>query len=116
MGGIIVFGALQRWWLEPLLLQMSSNSIIFWSHSSHRSYSQSTYLGAQVESLPQASRYFLVTGALAGGGLTLIANAPNAAGFAVLQKRFHDGLDSWLLFKGVLIPTLIAVIVYLISF
>ncbi len=118
LGGIIVFGALQRWWLEPLLLQMSSTALFFGATAltAVTDNAALTYLGAQVESLPQASRYFLVTGALAGGGLTLIANAPNAAGFAVLQKRFHDGLDSWLLFKGALIPTLIAVIVYLMNF
>lgn len=118
LGGIIVFGSLQRWWLEPLLMQMSS-TVLFFGATALTAFTDNaalTYLGAQVESLPQASRYFLVGGALAGGGLSLIANAPNAAGFAVLQKRFNDGLESWLLFKGALIPTLITVIVYLINF
>lgn len=118
LGGIIVFGSLQRWWLEPLLLQMSS-TVLFFGATALTAVTDNaalTYLGSQVENLPEVSRYFLVAGALAGGGLTLIANAPNAAGFAVLQKRFDDGLEAWLLFKGALIPTLITVIIYLISY
>ena len=40
-----------------------------------------TYLGSLVEDISDQSKYSLVAGAVAGGGLTVIANAPNPAGF-----------------------------------
>lgn len=51
----------------------------------------------------------LVAGAVAGGGLTVIANAPNPAGVALLKNGFADetvGAGGLLL--GALLPTGIA--------
>ena len=77
LGGIIVFGAYQKWWLEPLLSSMS-DALLFKGATLLTAITDNaalTYLGSQVPSLSEASRYALVAGAIAGGGLTVIANA-----------------------------------------
>ena len=67
-------------------------------------------LGSQVEGLSEAFKRALVAGAVTGGGLTVIANAPNPAGFAILRGSFeHETIDPLTLFLAALPPTLIAV-------
>ena len=50
---------------------------------------------------------------MTGGGLTVIANAPNPAGQALLG-RFFDGaiLPVWGSFVGALVPTIVAIIAF----
>ena len=53
-----------------------------------------------------------VAGAVAGGGLTMIANAPNPAGVGMLQdaKAFGgEGISPSGLFLGALVPTAVAI-------
>jgi hypothetical protein len=51
----------------------------------------------------------LMAGAVAGGGLTVIANAPNPAGVALLRRGFADeSIGAVGLFAVALGPTLIA--------
>lgn len=110
LGGIIMFGEFQRWWLAPLLSEMESLHLYFGASAltAITDNAALTYLGSQVEGLSDLSKYYLVAGAIAGGGLTIIANAPNAAGFSILQKRFPDGLNPLRLLLAALLPTLIA--------
>lgn len=112
LAGIIMFGPLQKWWLQPLLSQMSQLTLYFGASvlTAVTDNAALTYLGSQVEGLSDISKYYLVAGALAGGGLTIIANAPNAAGFSILQKRFPQGLNPLWLFVAALIPTLVALV------
>jgi hypothetical protein len=49
----------------------------------------------------------VVAGAVAGGGLTVIANAPNPAGQSLLGKFFPDGVSPLGLFLGALPATVI---------
>jgi len=111
LGGIVMFGAFQRWWLEPLLARLEPTTLFLAATglTAITDNAALTYLGSQVATLPEAAKYFLVAGAIAGGGLTIIANAPNAAGYSVLQKYLPDGLNPVFLFLGALIPTLVAV-------
>ncbi|MGZ3747099.1 MAG: putative Na+/H+ antiporter [Pseudobdellovibrionaceae bacterium] len=113
LGGIIVFGSFQRWWLEPLLESMSE-ALLFKGATLLTSITDNaalTYLGSQVPSLSEASRYALVAGAIAGGGLTVIANAPNPAGFSILNHKFPGGnVNPLKLFAAAIIPTFVAVI------
>jgi hypothetical protein len=54
-------------------------------------------------------KYALVSGAVTGGGLTIIANAPNPAGFSILKDSFgKEGISPLMLLLSALIPTLIA--------
>jgi Na+/H+ antiporter NhaD/arsenite permease-like protein len=69
-----------------------------------------TFLGSQV-SLTELSRYSLLAGAVAGGGLTVIANAPNPIGYSLTEEAFREeGFSSLKLAKGALVPTVIALI------
>jgi Na+/H+ antiporter NhaD/arsenite permease-like protein len=68
-----------------------------------------TYLGSQIEEVTAAFQYALVAGAVAGGGLTVIANAPNPVAFSVLQDRFgNDGINPLKLIITAAVPTLVA--------
>jgi len=112
LGGIIVFGSFQKWWLEPLLSSMSDD-LLFKGATALTAITDNaalTYLGSQVPSLSIDSRYALVAGAIAGGGLTVIANAPNPAGFSILNHKFPGGNVSPVkLFVAALLPTAVAV-------
>ena len=64
---------------------------------------------ALVEGLSDEFKYYLVAGAVTGGGLTIIANAPNPAGAAILKSHFQDNsIDPRFLFLGALVPTIIS--------
>jgi Na+/H+ antiporter NhaD/arsenite permease-like protein len=68
-----------------------------------------TYLGSQVPDLTNLSKHALVAGAVVGGGLTVIANAPNPAGYSILQKSFRGkSISAAKLFAAALVPTLVA--------
>ncbi len=68
-----------------------------------------TYLGTLVPSLDGVGQYMLVAGAVAGGGLTVIANAPNPAGYSILAPCFgEDGVQPGKLFLAALPFTVIA--------
>lgn len=113
LGGIIVFGSYQRWWLEPLLSSMSDATLFKGATllTAITDNAALTYLGSQVPSLTPESRYALVAGAIAGGGLTVIANAPNPAGFSILNHKFPGGnVNPLKLFAAAIIPTTVAVI------
>ncbi|UOF01577.1 putative Na+/H+ antiporter [Bdellovibrio reynosensis] len=111
LGGIIQFGAFQKWWLAPLL--SSLNDLFLFSGAvaltAITDNAALTYLGSQVESLSDSSKYALVAGAIAGGGLTIIANAPNAAGYNILSNKFPKGLSPLHLLAAALAPTAVAV-------
>jgi hypothetical protein len=50
----------------------------------------------------------VLAGAVAGGGLTVIANAPNPAGQSILVSRFGDeGISAVKLFLWAILPTVI---------
>ncbi|MBX3033144.1 MAG: putative Na+/H+ antiporter [Bdellovibrionaceae bacterium] len=111
LGGIIVFGPFQTWWLKPLLVSLSDQALFVGATllTAVTDNAALTFLGSQVESLSESARYALVAGALAGGGLTVIANAPNPAGYSILQNRFPDGsMNPLKLLMGALLPTLVA--------
>lgn len=112
LAGIIVFGSFQSWWLQPMLTSLNEMALFFGATAltAVTDNAALTYLGSQVEGLSEASKYYLVAGAIAGGGLTVIANAPNAAGYNILQAQFPGGMNPLALLKAAAIPTLIAVV------
>ncbi len=115
LGGLVVLGGPQRWWLEPILTKLDSFAL-FASGLGLTAVTDNaalTYLGSQVPGLSEASKYALVAGSVAGGGLTVIANAPNPAGYGILNSSFgEDGISPHLLLKGALIPTIIAALCF----
>ena len=111
LAGLVVVGGLQQWWLEPLVSGMSANAL-FWGAMGLTAITDNaalTYLGSLIPNLPAASQYSLVAGAVAGGGLTVIANAPNPAAVALLRHGFKESsIGPAGLFAGALLPTLVA--------
>lgn len=111
LGGLVVLGTLQRWWLQPVLASLSNVSLFAGATilTGFVDNAALTYLGAQVPGISELTKYALVAGAVTGGGLTVIANAPNPAGFAILRGSFGDeGISPIGLFLNATIPTLIA--------
>lgn len=117
LAGLIVFGSFQKWWLEPVILNLNEK-LLFLVSSSLTAITDNaalTYLGSQVETISEISKWALVSGALVGGGLTILANAPNPAGFSILSSKFPDStLNSGKLFLAALLPTLVAGLCFLI--
>jgi hypothetical protein len=115
LGGLVTLGGLQEWWLQPLLSSMSTSAVYYGATAltAITDNAALTYLGSLVEGLSDEFKFALVTGAVTGGGLTVIANAPNPAGMSILQGYFKDGTVSPLgLFAAALPPTLVAILAF----
>ncbi|PRC91614.1 putative Na+/H+ antiporter [Solimicrobium silvestre] len=111
LGGLVVLGSLQQWWLQPLISQMSSGTLFFGAIglTALTDNAALTYLGSLVDGISDTAKYALVAGAVTGGGLTVIANAPNPAGFSILKECFDEQSISPLnVFLAALVPTAIA--------
>lgn len=111
LAGLVVLGGQQQWWLQPLLMKMSNDAVFFGATilTAFTDNAALTYLGSLVEGLSDEFKYALVTGAVTGGGLTIIANAPNPAGISILGKYFDDeSVNPLGLLIAALPPTLIA--------
>ena len=112
LAGLVVLGGQQQWWLEPLLRGMDANTVYFGATvlTAVTDNAALTYLGSLVQGLSDDFKYALVAGAVTGGGLTVIANAPNPAGFAILRGQFDDqAIHPLGLLLAALPPTLVAV-------
>lgn len=111
LAGLVVLGGQQQWWLQPVLMNMSSDAVFFGAAvlTAFTDNAALTYLGSLVEGLSHDFKYALVAGAVTGGGLTIIANAPNPAGIAILRGHFEDAAVHPLgLLFAALPPTIIA--------
>jgi hypothetical protein len=115
LAGLVVLGAQQRWWLQDALLRLDE-STLFYGAAALTAITDNaalTYLGSLVEGVTEDYKYALVAGAVAGGGLTVIANAPNPAGFAILKDNFDDqSINAFGLFAAALLPTLVAIVCF----
>lgn len=115
LGGLVVLGGQQQWWLQPVLMSMSSDAVYFGAAAltAVTDNAALTYLGSLVEGLTDEFKYALVAGAVTGGGLTVIANAPNPAGLSILRRHFDDETVNPLgLLVSALPPTLIAIVAF----
>jgi predicted cation transporter len=115
LAGLVVLGGKQQWWIEPLLRGMSADTVYFGATvlTAITDNAALTYLGSQVDGLAEEFKRALVAGAVTGGGLTVIANAPNPAGFAILRGKFEDhSIHPLGLLIAALPPTLTAVLAF----
>jgi hypothetical protein len=112
LAGLVVLGGQQRWWLQEVLSRLDE-SALFYGAAALTAITDNaalTYLGSLVEGVSEDYKYALVAGAVAGGGLTVIANAPNPAGFAILKDHFEDqSINAFGLFLAALPPTLVVI-------
>jgi Putative Na+/H+ antiporter len=117
LAGLVTLGSLQSWWLKPLIEGMDGATLYFGATglTALTDNAALTYLGSLVEGISDDLKYALVAGAVTGGGLTVIANAPNPAGVGILQsaRAFgNEGISPLGLFLGALPPTAIAVVFF----
>ena len=109
LAGLVIHGGCQAWWIAPILTVLPNQALMLGSTTltAFNDNAAITYLASQVEGLSLAAKHAVVAGAVAGGGLTVIANAPNPAGQSILSKYFKDGVSPFGLLLGAAIPTLI---------
>ncbi len=115
LSGLVVLGSPQRWWLEPLLSQLDVVPLYLGSIAltAVTDNAALTYLGSLVPTLSDTAKYALVAGSVTGGGLTVIANAPNPAGFGILSPSFgKEGISPVYLFLSAVPPTLMAALCF----
>ena len=112
LAGLVVLGGQQQWWLQDVLSSLDESTLFFGAAAltAITDNAALTYLGSLVDGVSDEFKYALVAGAVAGGGLTVIANAPNPAGFAILKDSFDEQSISPLgLLLAALPPTLVAI-------
>jgi len=115
LAGLVILGGLQKWWLQPLLTKLTPDQIYYAAIAltAITDNAALTYLGSLVDGLSDQFKYALAAGAVTGGGLTVIANAPNPAGYSILNKNFENNIISPLyLFLSALGPTIVAIFFY----
>lgn len=115
LGGLVTLGKLQDWWIQPLVAQLGDLSLFAGATAltAVTDNAALTYLGTLVPDLSETAKYALVAGAVTGGGLTVIANAPNPAGYGILNDSFgRGGIKPLSLFLGALPFTLLAAVFF----
>ncbi len=115
LAGLVTHGGLQAWWIAPVLgglaeIPLFAGAVILTAFNDNALI---TYLATLVPDLADGMKYAVVAGAVTGGGLTVIANAPNPAGQAILG-RFFDGRVSPLYLAAAAVgPTAVAAAAFL---
>jgi hypothetical protein len=109
LGGLVVHGGVQGWWIEPVLGKLSEIPLMLGATilTAFNDNAAITFLSTLVPGFTDSLKYAVVAGAVAGGGLTVIANAPNPAGQSLLKKHFDNAVSPVGLLKGALVPTII---------
>ena len=116
LAGLVVLGGMQQWWLQPIVESLPPLALFFGAMSltAITDNAALTYLGSLIQGIAPASQYMLVAGAVTGGGLTVIANAPNPAGVSLLRRGFQDeSIGALGLLVGALAPTAVAAAAFL---
>ena len=111
LAGLVVLGGMQQWWLQPIVSGLAPVALFLGALglTAVTDNAALTYLGSLIAGISDESKYMLVAGAVAGGGLTVIANAPNPAGVALLKRGFADEtIGAGGLLLGALAPTAVA--------
>jgi hypothetical protein len=114
LAGLVIHGGLQAWWIGPVLARLSELPLFLAAIAltAFNDNAMITFLATLVPNLDEALKVAVVGGAVTGGGLTVIANAPNPAGQTLLSRFFADGISPIGLFLGALPPTLVAAIAF----
>ena len=109
LAGLIVHGGCQGWWISPIITSLDAGLLMLGSTvlTAFNDNAAITYLATLVPDLNEAMKHAVVAGAVTGGGLTVIANAPNPAGQSILSRFFEDGISPLGLLLGAIVPTII---------
>ena len=115
LAGLVVLGGQQAWWLQPLLMGLSADAVFYGATvlTAITDNAALTYLASLVPGLSDEFKVAIVAGAVTGGGLTVIANAPNPAGVAILKGKFDEGVVSpGKLLLAAIPPTIVAAMAF----
>jgi len=115
LAGLVIHGGLQQWWIQPVLSRLNPVPLMFGAVglTAFNDNAAVTYLSTLVPNLTDAMKHAVVAGAVAGGGLTVIANAPNPAGQSMLNRFFPEGIAPLGLLLGSLPATAILILCFL---
>ena len=117
LAGLVVLGGMQQWWLQPIVSSLGPIQLFFGATAltAITDNAALTYLGSLITGISDEAKYMLMAGAVTGGGLTVIANAPNPAGVSLLKRGFDDGsIGAVQLLMGAMPPTIVAAAMFLI--
>lgn len=116
LAGLVIHGGLQAWWIQPVLGSLGELPLFFGATilTAFNDNAAITFLATLVPNFSEELKYAVVAGAVTGGGLTVIANAPNPAGQSILQRYFPEGISPLGLLLGALVPTLIVIFSFLV--
>ena len=109
LAALVTHGSFQSWWIEPVLMELNPIGLFLVSIflTSFNDNAAITYLASLVPGFTADMKYFVVAGAVSGGGLTILANAPNLAGFSILKSFFGGDLSAKKLLTAAIFPTLV---------
>jgi len=109
LAGLVVHGNLQGWWIAPVLGNATEGALLVLSAflTSFNDNAEITFLATLIPTFTDTMKYAVVAGAVTGGGLTVIANAPNPSGQAILGKYFDDGISAVSLLASAIYPAII---------
>ncbi len=114
LAGLVVHGGLQAWWIAPVLASLGELQLFLTATvlTGFNDNALITYLSTLVPNLSDGMKTAVMEGAVTGGGLTVIANAPNPAGQALLSRFFDDAVSPLWLLAGALLPTIVAALAF----
>jgi Putative Na+/H+ antiporter len=117
LAGLVIHGGVQGWWIEPILGSLGEVPLMATATAltAFNDNAAITYLATLVPDFSDAMKYAVVAGAVTGGGLTIIANAPNPAGISLLKKYFDHGVSPAGLLGASIVPTLIFFMIFLVT-
>jgi Na+/H+ antiporter NhaD/arsenite permease-like protein len=109
LAGLIIHGGAQGWWIAPVLSCLGEVPLMLGATvlTAFNDNAAITYLSTLVPGFTDTLKYAVVAGAVTGGGLTIVANAPNPAGQSILKHHFYGAVSPLSLLKAALIPTII---------
>jgi hypothetical protein len=116
LGGLVIHGGLQGWWIEPVLGNLTEIPLMLGATilTAFNDNAAITFLSTLVPNFSEGMKYSVVAGAVAGGGLTIIANAPNPAGLSILKSFFDEEVSPLNILLAAAIPTAILWLTFLV--
>ncbi|HEY1848024.1 MAG TPA: putative Na+/H+ antiporter [Opitutaceae bacterium] len=117
LASLVVHGGLQSWWIEPVLKSLGRVALFTWATilTGFNDNAAITYLATLVPGFTEQLKFAVVAGAVTGGGLTVIANAPNPAGQLILQRFFPGGVSPLRLMAAAIPPTLTMAMAFMLT-
>jgi hypothetical protein len=114
LGGLVIHGGVQGWWIAPILGNLTEIPLMLGAAvlTAFNDNAAITFLSTLVPNLTASLKYAVVAGAVAGGGLTIIANAPNPAGVSILKKHFNDEVEPMGMLLAAVAPTAIMLLLF----